>query len=328
MSMNTTKNLPEWLHSFIYETLGGYYQPDRIAARDNLNSGEKENQRYLGTYFPRSYTESYCIFSNLFENAEYQNMMKDRDTLRLLSFGCGTGGDLLGLMGAIAEKLPWIRILDIVAYDGNFNAVDMLKKIVEHPAVQQRFETVPSPDYSPIPMKDRKDFNLFCSCLKGFDVIVSMKMVNELCTRGIFNENPIGQFMEGLYPHLDGKGVMLVSDVPIKPAWKGRNDYMPVFLTEGLRSFLAAHEDASAIVPIPCHTKGVDCKNRCYPVKTFYGNVFTSESLSYCMVAHKEVADAVCPALKDSYYRVNDNNEYCAMIAGKGVKDVFDINSK
>ena len=321
--MITTKNLPDWLHSFIYETLGGFYQPDRIAARDNLNSGEEENRRYLGTYFPRSYAESYCVFSNLFENVKFQDMMKERTDLRLLSFGCGTGGDLLGLMDAIADKFPHIKKLDVVAYDGNFNAVDMLKKIVEHPAVKQRFDTIS--DYAPIPMKDRRDFDLFCSCLKGrFDIIVSMKMVNELCTRGIFSEDPIRQFMEGLYPFLDGKGVMLISDVPIKPQWTGRNDYMPIFLSEGLRSFLATHSDASAIVPIPCHSKGVDCKWRCYPVRTFHGSVFGSESLSYCLVSHKEVADTICPDLTDNYYRVNET-EFCSMITGKGVKDAFDI---
>ena len=85
--MNTTKNMPEWLRSYIYDNLGASYDPDRIEFQNNLESDETKNLRYLGTYFPRSFTESYCIFRNLFENDAYLNIVKEKQSLRILTFG-------------------------------------------------------------------------------------------------------------------------------------------------------------------------------------------------------------------------------------------------
>lgn len=65
------KNLPDWLHDFIYNVMGGSYEPDKAAFQNNLFSDEEKNRKYLGTYFPRSFAESYCIFCNLFDNAAY-----------------------------------------------------------------------------------------------------------------------------------------------------------------------------------------------------------------------------------------------------------------
>lgn len=172
--MKITKNMPEWLSSYIYDDLGGSYDPDRIEFQNNLESDETKNLRYLGTYFPRSYTESYCIFRNLFENAAYQDIVKEKQSLRILTFGCGTGGDLMGLIEAIAEKLPWIKDLTIVAYDGNFIAVDILRQIVTRPEIMSRFNL--NVDYAPVPMRESKDFDLYCNCIKqSFDLVVSIK---------------------------------------------------------------------------------------------------------------------------------------------------------
>ena len=78
MPMIKFKNLPDWLHDFIYNDMGGSYEPDKAAFQNNLFSDEEKNRKYLGTYFPRSFTESYCIFSNLFDNAAYVESIKDR----------------------------------------------------------------------------------------------------------------------------------------------------------------------------------------------------------------------------------------------------------
>ena len=318
--MNTTKNMPEWLRSYIYDDLGGSYNPDRIEFQNNLESDETKNLRYLGTYFPRSYTESFCIFRNLFENDAYLNIIKEKQSLRILTFGCGTGGDLMGLIEAIAEQLPWVRDLIIVAYDGNFIAVDILRRIVTRPEIMSRFNL--NVDYAPVPMRDPQDFNLYCNCIKqNFDLIVSMKMVNELYRKDILTTQPYKTFMETLAGKLNNNGVLLVLDVPIKV--KGKN--IPLLLTTGLRAFLMDHPDYSAIVPIPCHTHGKKCINRCYLTKIFHGEIFTSENVTYSLIARMDTANVITPAMKDSLYLINGDGEVCQMSGGKEYADSFTI---
>lgn len=318
--MNTTKNMPEWLRSYIYDDLGGSYDPDRIEFQNNLESDETKNLRYLGTYFPRSYTESYCIFRNLFENDAYLNIVKEKQSLKILTFGCGTGGDLIGLIEAIAKELPWVKDLIIVAYDGNFIAVDILRRIVTRPEIMSRFNL--NVDYAPVPMRDPQDFNLYCNCIKqSFDLVVSMKMVNELYRKDILATQPYKTFMEALASKLNNNGVLLVLDVPIKV--NGKN--IPLLLTMGLRAFLRDNLDYSAIVPIPCHEHGTKCNNRCYLTKTFHGDLFTSENVTYSLIARMNTANAITPAMKNALYLINGDGEVCRMSGGKEYADSFTI---
>ena len=64
--MNTHKTLPNWLHNYIFETLGAEEKPDPREFCKNLHSDDVKNKIYLGTYFPRSFAEEFCIHENLF----------------------------------------------------------------------------------------------------------------------------------------------------------------------------------------------------------------------------------------------------------------------
>ena len=57
--------LPSWLDNFIFGTLCAEYAPDFQRFEYNLNLQHGDNLKYLGTYFPRSYAETFCIFDNL-----------------------------------------------------------------------------------------------------------------------------------------------------------------------------------------------------------------------------------------------------------------------
>ena len=318
--MNTTKNMPEWLRSYIYDNLGASYDPDRIEFQNNLESDETKNLRYLGTYFPRSFTESYCIFRSLFENDAYLNIVKEKQSLRILTFGCGTGGDLIGLIEAIAKELPWVKDLIIVAYDGNFIAVDILRQIVTRPEIMSRFNL--NVDYAPVPMTEPQDFDLYCNCInQSFDLVVSMKMVNELYRKNILATQPYKTFMEALASKLNSNGVLLVLDVPIKV----KGEYLPLLLTMGLRAFLRDNRDYSAIVPIPCHAQGTKCNNRCYLTKTFHGDLFTSENVTYSLIARMNTANVITPTMKNAFYLINGDGEVCQMSGGKEYAESFTI---
>ena len=321
--MNTNKNLPEWLRSFIYNDLGGSYEPDRTAFQNNLFSDEEKNRKYLGTYFPRSFTEAYCIFSNLFENTAYMEMMKGRDSLSILTFGCGTGGDLMGLLEAIADKIPWVKNLVVVAYDGNFNAVEMLKTIVEHPDNRERFNV--TIDYAPVPMQKPEDFGMYCGVIdRPFDFIMSFKMVNELYRNDIISSKPYANFFEALASKITETGVLLLLDVPLKE----KGVWLSLLLSRGLRQFLCAHDDYDAIVPIPCHVKSRSCDERCYLEKVFTGDPFVSEKVIYSIVARKDFAKAICTGARRGNYIVNAKGEHCKQVSGVIERDAYDLKIK
>lgn len=314
------KNLPGWLEEFIYKDLGGSYEPDRNAFQNNLFSDEEKNRKYLGTYFPRSFSESYCIFSNLFDNAAYVETLKAKESLAILSFGCGTGGDLMGLLEAIAEKLPWVKNLEVVAYDGNFNAVSILKTIVDHPCNKARFNILP--DYAPVPIEKPEDFVMYCDLIhKSFDFIMSFKMVNELYRHNIIASKPYMHFIEALASKLTETGILLLLDVPLKE----KGVWLSLLLSRGLRDYLRVHDEYEAIVPIPCHFKGRECNERCYLYKIFSGDKFTTEKVTYCMLARTDFAKSVCHGIRRGNYVVNDDHEYCKMVTGVNDKDAYNI---
>lgn len=321
--MNTNKNLPDWLNAFIYNDLGGSYEPDKQAFRDNVSSDEEKNKKYLGTYFPRSFSEAYCIFSNLFDNTVYIEAMQEKDSMSILTFGCGTGGDLMGLLEAVGEKMPWVKNLDIVAYDGNFNAVEMLKTIVEHPINQGRFNI--KIDYAPVPMQKPDDFDMYCEVIEQtFDIIMSFKMVNELYRHNIIPSKPYATFLETLASKLTETGVMLLLDVPLKE----KGTWLSLLLSKGLRQYLNAHNDYEALVPVPCHVKGRVCDERCYLEKVFTGDIFSSEKVIYCMVSRAAFAKSICDGARKGNYVVNAQGEHCKQVNGLTEKDAYDLKIK
>lgn len=96
-------SLPQWVDDLIFDELKAEYAPDHIRFEYNLNLDSKEVLTYLGTYFPRSYAEVYHLFSKLLFAKEQKTFMGEKNTLNILDLGCGTGGEILGLLNYIRE---------------------------------------------------------------------------------------------------------------------------------------------------------------------------------------------------------------------------------
>ena len=120
--------LPQWLDNYLFEELGAVYMPDHNRFSYNLDLNIDENKIYLGTYFPRSCIECYTIFSSMFTESNYALQLQ-KDSLTLFDFGCGSGGDMLGILLAIEQFLPTISKVSIVAVDGNKSALVNLDKL-------------------------------------------------------------------------------------------------------------------------------------------------------------------------------------------------------
>jgi hypothetical protein len=66
MAILKSVQLPIWLDEIIYNEFGAVYEPRPQDVEYNPDQQFEFVQLYLGTYFPRSYAEAYCIMSRLF----------------------------------------------------------------------------------------------------------------------------------------------------------------------------------------------------------------------------------------------------------------------
>lgn len=71
-------NINPKLEKYIFDVLRGVYSPAYLEASSNLKNDEDDNKRYLGTYFPRTFVESYCIYKQLFSNKDIVECLNNK----------------------------------------------------------------------------------------------------------------------------------------------------------------------------------------------------------------------------------------------------------
>lgn len=117
--MNTSVQLPKWLDNLIFEQLGAKYCRSN-ADMTVIDWDKNDVLNYLGTYFPRSYAESYCIFSEFL--TKWPNRFVNKTELSVFDFGCGTGGEIIGLLDSL-QDVHSIQMVRICALDGNYSGL-------------------------------------------------------------------------------------------------------------------------------------------------------------------------------------------------------------
>lgn len=202
--------LPKWMDQLIFDKLGAVY----CKACTNMTVIDwnmDEIKKYLGTYFPRSYVESYNIFSSYLR--EHKSDYDGRYQLSIFDFGCGTGGGTVGLLAAIDDVLPDVRNVQIKALDGNKYALRMFELVFNarpnRNAVQYRFDVVP------VKIDDIYDLDVVTDVMQGnFDFIISLKAICELVSKKSFEQrNPYGHIIRSFMPKLSRDGIMCLVDV-------------------------------------------------------------------------------------------------------------------
>jgi hypothetical protein len=180
--LKTDTRLPAYIDDFIFNQLEAIYAPDFQRFEFNLDLTGEEIKKYLGTYFPRSYAESFCIFDNIFQNNVYQEIIANFKTLSILSVGCGTGGDIIGLLTAIEKHFPYISKVDILAIDGNYEALKILEQIIGK--VQNQLSKKITLKTKQIVFRSISEFLIENEISKNFDFILSFKFICEIILMG------------------------------------------------------------------------------------------------------------------------------------------------
>lgn len=212
MISNYDKNivLPQWLDDFIYQDLAANYccaKCDMVV----LDWTGPQILSYLGTYFPRSYAEAYCIFSTYI--ADNVSKYDGKERISIFDFGCGTGGELVGLIMAISEQLPHIKEIEIGALDGNQYALRLLERIVDKTSDVLGCNI--SKRIIPMAIDDLYDMDVTMEILsQQYDFIITFKAVCEFVTRQQFEEkNPYEYLLRMFVPKLTSTGIVCIADI-------------------------------------------------------------------------------------------------------------------
>ena len=227
--VNTIKErmavLPIWLDSLIFENLSATYcrqNKDMVVLDWSLDDIKK----YLGTYFPRSYAEAFCIFSNFF--SKEKNVYENCQELSIFDFGCGTGGELIGFIMAVSKQLPNIKKIEIRALDGNSYALRFLECILEKTAKVLCLDI--ESNLMPLIIDDFYDMQVVDQIItQSYDFIISFKAICEFVTKQQFEQqNPYEHIINVFISKLSSKGVICLADITSFNAVS--QDWLPVML--------------------------------------------------------------------------------------------------
>ena len=116
--------LPPMMEDFISKHPNARYSPDALTASSNLTADAQRAEWYLGTYFPRSFCETFAIFDYIF-GKKYKEL-KINDSLSILDIGIGSGGATYGLIWALRKWFKnKIKEINVIGYDGNDHALEL-----------------------------------------------------------------------------------------------------------------------------------------------------------------------------------------------------------
>ena len=221
--------LPKWLDNLIFDQLGAKYQ--RSNADMTVIDWDKDDVlNYLGTYFPRSYTESYCIFSDFFRN--HPKQFANKTELSVFDFGCGTGGEIIGLLTVLSKCCPNIKKVRVVALDGNDIALQLYDNVL---AELKKHITIMIDNHSALlRIDDFYDLDVLNIVLKKkFDLIISFKAICEFVTKQQFEQqNAYEHIVKFLLPKLTDGGIMVLVDVTTYNDTS--KEWLPMMLDRGL----------------------------------------------------------------------------------------------
>lgn len=322
------RSINKKLFDYIYDEIGAEYSEDRIGVELNLNNDNKKNLQYLGTYFPRSYSEAYQIYRNLFDNEKIYERFNKKNTIRILDIGSGTGGNLLGLIQVLMEKFS-DKSIYIISIEGNENAVeiqlDLLKKFGDFVNCNNN-ELHGSVHIIEFACKDELRSKLNNLSLDGtIDIMQSFKVVNEFYRQDYKNNK--GMYSELLKMGerwLKKSGMLCLVDVtnPIQG-----QTYASILFNEEIRKYLTKNStELVYIIPKCCALNYTECdkRNNCFSCRTFkirFDDFVKDSKVNYKLFIKKKLGDKVLKSIQEN--PCGDSTCYC-----RDYEDKFNCTKK
>lgn len=253
--------LPQWLDETLFNQIGAKYSPDHNRFKYNLNLKKEELLVYLGTYFPRSFTEVYLLFKDLLYKSNYNVLVKSKKIVSILDLGCGTGGDIIGLLWFIDQYLPFVESVKVLAIDGNHDALRIFEKVLYSYKRKSRLNIIET--IGPAFIENENDLEIITQIVSDkYDFVLSCKVICEMLAKGRIKINAYKSTAELLANKLSSTGILLIEDVTIKA--QPINEFIPLVLNRELNQFIREHTQFSTLAPIACKESGNKCMKGCF----------------------------------------------------------------
>jgi len=288
------KSLPKYLDELIF---GGYYgakyQPDFKRYTYNKDLDEEELLTYLGTYFPRSYCESFCIFNDVFSNEDYERRIQESENITILDIGCGSGGEIIGLLEILEQRIPQNLPLDIYTFDGNAQVQDILMDLIGQ---FQKETNSPRQIQIYTNITDFINEATFAITAKEietmhFDFIMCNKMCNELISKHHITD-AYYNICQYFAPLLSKNGVLCLLDVTTRDEKSGC--FYPMLLNQQVNRFTKNNSEFSTVMPLSCANHS-DCNNLCFTERKYYVTHSMKEKdlskVAFRLICRKELQD-------------------------------------
>lgn len=260
--------LPQWLDAIIYEKFNATFELRPQDVVYNPDQSYDFVRLYLGTYFPRSFAEAYCITGSLLDNLAYYSVFLELEEINILDFCCGTGGELLGMVSILQSRLPNLKRINIDAIDANADSVRFLHHLIEelNSVVDITIEIHINPQCLFVET-DQDLVDLINVFNVKYHYILSFKALNEFVQSDTFpNDNIYSKIAKCFSTLLSPCGVFILCDITTK--LKNRNLFYPELMNKGVNDFLHANADYKSIIPHACYYMEEKCGG-CYMQETF-----------------------------------------------------------
>lgn len=298
--------ISSYLDEMLFGEQDAIYQRKADFVTSNLDNDNTRNRIYLGTYFPRSYSESFQIFSDLFHERIIEEELLKKEELRILVVGSGTGGDLMGLLHALLHRnLLKDKRMYVDSFEGNAEAIEMQKQFVER-FNREFFTDVVVKAHQTVFVFGEK---MFDSLNRGvrYDVILTFKFINEFYRNAPAVKDVYRLFVRQSSEIVAPRGVVVIGEVTDKA--NGR--FLPMWIADELRGEVAEGK-LGFLLPKSCALWGDHCDGGCFSGKQFCtkhgGTESDASKLTFRILATKAFCESIVahyPA--DIHYMINYN---------------------
>lgn len=306
------------LHNFIFDTLGARFCRQPEAVQNNLVNDTDTNLNYLGTYFPRSFTESYVIHRNIFDSFIPWGY-RFADTINILDIGSGTGGQLFALLQVLSERIS-NRTINVFSVDGNQNALDIQKRIFMQDngkLYRHSNNVIRLYQINKVFDSGAALYEFITKQFGNIDIMLSFKFLSELYIKSNDSYHAIWKAAEKV---LAPNGMLTLVDVTCRMQYPHGNasNYMSVILNQEIIQYLNEKRNPDDLlfyaIPSCCAGHCCSCQGKeCFTSLTIpvqYGPqnhlALVNSKINYKLFLHK-TGDLVDSLWRNGTYLVNRN---------------------